>query len=126
MMKKLALAAALAAMICVAPAAAQTGDPVPVVASDQAAELNCLVVSLTLMNDPEPQRAQAGLMGFLYWLGRLDGAAPEFPLEERIRALAPTLSEEFLQAEAQRCGREMTERGTEVQTIGQSLTASGL
>lgn len=78
------------------------------------ADLSCLVASLHLMNSSVPEQSQAGIASFLYWLGRVDGGAPDLDLETRIAN------------ELVRCGTEMQTRGAEVQAIGDRLQARGL
>jgi hypothetical protein len=90
------------------------------------ADLSCLVASLHLMNSSVPEQSQAGIASFLYWLGRVDGGAPDLDLETRIANLSPAFTNEHLNAELVRCGTEMQTRGAEVQAIGDRLQARGL
>jgi hypothetical protein len=90
------------------------------------ADLRCLVASLTLLNSPVEEQRRAGMGSFSYWLGRVDGGAPNIDLEERIAAVSQSMTQEDVARELIRCGAELMQRGREVQAIGNRLQERGL
>ena len=91
-------------------------------------DLRCyIVVSSQLMASENPTEKMAAFMAQGYWLGRIDGRAPDLDLEERLIAEFPnTTKSEFFRAEAARCGQEMVVRGKAVSAIGENIRKRGL
>jgi hypothetical protein len=118
---KSALAAVMAGVVMALAAPAKAAEPTTL---DQ--DVSCLVVSLTLISSQDETTRENGLKAFLYWLGRVDGAAPTLDLETRIAEMAQAMTREDTSAELMRCGSVMVERGQEVQAIGGRLAERGL
>jgi hypothetical protein len=58
----------------------------------------------------------------LYFVGRLDGRAPGLDIEAGLRRLmTPANAGELLKPDLQRCAAILTERGTVLQKIGNSM-----
>lgn len=105
----------LAALLSIAasPAIAQ-GDPVE-------PDLRCLVVGFALAGSDQDAHKSAAIPFSLYYLGRLDGRAPQLDLEKRLGDLATTMTGDDIKTEAARCGADFQRRGIELQAIGKAL-----
>lgn len=126
-MKALIVALALASALAVAPAhaqdAKQPGVAPPAAADAQTeADLRCLAVALILIGQTQdPSQQQAFNSAAIYYLGRLDGRAPDIDLEEHLSGLLRDFSPERLAVERVRCGELLVTRGRVLQDIGRDL-----
>lgn len=93
----------------------------PVWAEDQEPILRCLAATGALASSPDKAAAQIGMMNSLYWLGRVDPSMTEAELEERLLAITTTMNRNALQAQLQRCGAELAERGAMMQRVGKKM-----
>lgn len=118
-MKRILAAATLALALSIEPAHAMEDTTLE-------EDLSCLVASLSLIQSPEATTRDNGLKAFMYWLGRVDGAAPTLDLESHVAELASQMTDQTLAAELVRCGNLMIVRGNEVQVIGNRLAERGL
>src|SRR5262249_8232268 len=114
-MKAWIAAAALLFALAATPAHAQDAKqpPVPVIVAnaDTDADLRCLAVALILIGQTQdPAQQQALNSAAIYYLGRLDGRAPEMDLEERLFGLLHDFNAEQLAAERVRCGQLLVTR----------------
>lgn len=64
--------------------------------------------------------AEAGLLGSMYWFGRVDQHLSDHALEEMLAAESLSMTAADIQLEAQRCGAEMEVRGKAMTDIGAS------
>jgi len=116
-MKK-AMAMALLAAGFTTPAAAQLSTQV-------AGDLRCITIlsaaTATVSETQRPQMAAA----VLYFIGRVDGAAPNLDLTSEIRRIVPTLGSLNLGDEAKRCAAILTEKGAKLQDVGKALQEEG-
>jgi hypothetical protein len=99
----LALAVAKAAAAKAVPPRPAALDPV-----------RCLVIAGALEQNQDPEVAQAGEIGSIYWLGRANGALPGVDLKPRMLAVAEALKGTDVGDEARRCGDELSRQGQEV------------
>lgn len=60
-----------------------------------------------------------------YCLGRLDALSPKADLEALIESDVGKMSPDDLKSEAVRCGTAITEKGKQLQVIGQHLVERG-
>lgn len=115
---KMLLTMALLATGFAVPAAAQV--PAPVVD-----DLRCItVLSAAMAATPEAQRPQLAA-AVLYFIGRVDGAAPNLDLTAEIKRIVPTLTASTLGDEAKRCAAILTEKGAKLQEVGRALQEEG-
>lgn len=97
--------------------AAQAVAPAPV------DPMRCLLISGVASQSGDANAAQAGKYASIYWMGRVNGAAPNAPLAQQLGATAKAMEGINLQTEAQRCGEDMKRRGAEMQEAGKALQA---
>jgi hypothetical protein len=85
-----------------------------------------LVSALPLAQSSDPKVQMAGLLGSMYWFGRVGAQVPDQNLEDRIMAEVEQMKTgEVFQAEAKRCGLEMAARGQKLQAIGEDMQKKG-
>ncbi|MBO9671610.1 MAG: hypothetical protein J7485_13965 [Sphingobium sp.] len=112
------LAMALLAAGFAVPAAAQVSTQV-------AGDLRCITilsaVTATLSENQRPQMAAA----VLYFVGRVDGAAPNLDLTAEIKRIVPALTSLNLGDEGKRCAAVLTEKGAKLQDVGKALQEAG-
>ncbi len=100
------------------PAAAQVSPPV-------ADDLRCItILSVAMATLPETQRPQMAA-AVLYFIGRVDGAAPNLDLTAEIKRIVPTLATSNFGDEAKRCAAILTEKGAKLQEVGKALQEEG-
>ena len=88
-------------------------------------DLRCItILSLATATLPEAQRTQMAA-AVLFFVGRIDGAAPSLDLTAEIKRIVPTLSSTNIGDEARRCGGILTEKGTKLQEVGKALQEEG-
>ena len=117
-MRKCLAAALVAASISICNSA--TADPI----TD---DLRCYIVTSQMLASENSADKLVAMMAHGYWLGRIDGRAPDLDLEERLIGELPNMTKsEFFRAEAVRCGQEMIARGKAVSAIGESMKKRGL
>lgn len=88
-------------------------------------DLRCItILSLATATVPEAQRAQMAA-AVLFFVGRIDGAAPNLDLTAEIKRIVPMLSSTNIGDEARRCGGILTEKGTKLQEVGKALQEEG-
>jgi hypothetical protein len=93
-------------------------------AADTAGDLKCFV-ALSMVNDAADPDVTASIrLGRLYFLGRLDGAAPGMDLKKRFLDVGGKLSVPDVKAELVRCGAILSARAGVLEDIGRSLSAA--
>ncbi len=108
-------------------AAMLTSFSVPIWAqdSDSIADVRCVVIALKLAATPTATQQSAGMMAFLYYIGRLEGRVPSLDLEDLIVRELSTMTAADYRSEAQRCGGNLTLKGQEITKIGADLVKRG-
>lgn len=106
----LSLAVALAVA---APAQADDGTT--------ASDLKCLLLTIGGMSSRDPQVKEASTMGMLYYLGRINGREPGIDVPQALVGTMKSFRAENAEAESERCGRTMIERGQELQKLAEHL-----
>ncbi|HZC16614.1 MAG TPA: hypothetical protein VE309_07625 [Caulobacteraceae bacterium] len=79
--------------------------------SDDATDLRCFVVASVLMNSSDRNQRAAGVIGSLYFMGRLDGRSPGLDWNRRLTAEMAAMSGSDLSAASAACGAIMTAQG---------------
>lgn len=121
---KTALVASAALLAFALPATAAA--PVP------SQETLCLAAFLTMAGDTDPEIKNAGLMGALYYAGRVQGANPgKDPIDLVIPVFDLPNAGALIDAAAVRCGEEMQvmgrrwiERGEEMQRASKGISGT--
>jgi hypothetical protein len=87
-------------------------------------DVRCLLtmVAVANINKDHPQAAQFGIY---FFVGRINARAPGLDLAAAVKAQAPTLGPQQLQAEAQRCGPIVNAAGQNFQAAIASLRPPG-
>ena len=103
------------------------GAASPTTTADAATEddLRCLVVSIYLVKNKDPELAKAGQMASGYFLGRIDGRTPHLDLEEAMVRVSKSMDEARVKAEAGRCGALLQQRGAAVVAMGRRIKQRG-
>ncbi|MBO9580867.1 MAG: hypothetical protein J7498_08245 [Sphingobium sp.] len=105
-----------------------TGFAVPAtaqVSTQVAGDLRCItILSAATATVPENQRPQMAAI-VLYFIGRVDGAAPGLDLTAEIKRIVPTLGALNVGDEAKRCAAILTEKGAQLQDVGKALQEEG-
>ncbi|HYM18762.1 MAG TPA: hypothetical protein VEU06_09380 [Micropepsaceae bacterium] len=94
-------------------------------AANITADIRCLIASLSSGNSNDETVKTAGFLASLYYLGRLDGGAPNLDLESRMIAEIDKMTPEDVRSEAARCGSTMQARGAAFSEIGNHLVERG-
>jgi hypothetical protein len=84
-------------------------------------DVDCLVVSMNLLDSTDPTISKAAAIAMFYWLGKLDGRDPSFDLENIVTDELQSMTPERTRATAFRCGAEMEKRGQSLREIGERL-----
>jgi hypothetical protein len=92
--------------------------------NDVESDVRCLVVSMTAVGSADPETQKAGIMSGLFFMGRVEGQAPNLDLEGRLRVELPLVVGDKLKTEAVRCGALLSASGARMIAIGKSLKAS--
>ncbi len=99
--------------------------PSPVMAreSDAAAtktDLRCAVVLFTALGSGTMDKQQA-TVGAFYFLGRLDGRAPNLDLQAAFTAELNDMSGDDMKRQALICGKILGDRGKSLMTLGEAM-----
>lgn len=111
-MKKMILGMAFAAMaMATAPAHADANSE----------DVRCLIIFMQMSNASAQAAQTGGLIGSFYYMGKLDGRSQGMDLEKLILTEVSQMSEVSFQADAKRCGDDMTKRGQAAADLGKAL-----
>ena len=115
---------ALLASIAMALPAAVAAESPPL-SPETLQDFRCLAVAAILMTTEDVEGAQAaGLMGSMYYFGRIDGRAPDADLEQGIVDASLTISNAAkFAAEAELCGALLAARGKILEQAGLRVQA---
>ena len=94
-------------------------------ADDITDDVHCLLIFMQMSNVQAQAAQTGGLIGSFYYMGKLDGRAKGLDLENLILAEIPKMTEAGFQADAKRCGEEMTKRGNAASDMGKDLQIRG-
>jgi len=100
------------------PAAAQE-------ASDLTPDVRCMVVGAQFALSADPEHQAAGKMLDIYFMGKIMGRQPAADLADLMAKEVGRMSAADLQAEAQRCGGELSEAGKRMKDVGAELIRRG-
>jgi hypothetical protein len=93
-------------------------------AEDQTPILRCIAAAGLLAQSKDPDQANSGRMGTVYWLGRLNPALREAEIEKRINDLSAKVTIADLQRDLPRCGAEIKTRSDMMRRIGERARQS--
>jgi hypothetical protein len=89
------------------------------------ADVRCMIVAMQMGQVPGATAQTAGLLAMYYYLGRLDGRAPDADLATLIEDEVRDWTAADNQSESLRCGSEITTMGRRLQVIGERLVERG-
>lgn len=111
-MKKMILGAAFAAMAM---------GTAPAHADANSEDVRCLIIFMQMSNASAQAAQTGGLIGSFYYMGKLDGRSQGMDLEKMILTEVSQMSEVSFQADAKRCGDDMTKRSQAAADLGKAL-----
>jgi hypothetical protein len=86
-----------------------------------AADVRCVVVSIGLLQSPDPRVKALATGASLYFVGRIRGHSPDLDLEAAIVKQYGTMTPEDMRDELQRCGGVLQDEGGKLKVIGEDL-----
>ncbi|HKD46984.1 MAG TPA: hypothetical protein VKB67_04820 [Rhizomicrobium sp.] len=84
-------------------------------------DVHCYIVYMQMGSSKEPGVQSAGIMGTLYFMGKLDGRNPDLDLENAILTEIPKLRGGVFNDEAARCQSELQARGQAETAMGKDM-----
>jgi hypothetical protein len=118
----LTVSAALAVSVLTpAPTLAQSKPERPLTA-EETADLHCMAIYSVLASQPE--QAASAAVGVFYFLGRLEGRDAQTDWLERFHKFVTPLTEADLNANTQRCGQALIDRGQALTELGERMARS--
>ncbi len=115
--KRAGLVLVTLAVFCTSQARADTADV--------NLDVRCVIVAMRMGEAPGVAAQTAAMMSALYYLGRLDAVSPKPDIEALIESELVKMTPEEFKTEAARCGSQLTERGKQLQVMGQHLVQRG-
>ena len=120
-----ALIAAMALLAAALPAGAAPKTPVPAPAAVPAPDTLCLAVYLAMAASDDQTTKSGGLLGSVYYAGRLEGRNPNVdPIDLVIALLKTPGAEAMVTGAADRCGKELQAMGQRWVTRGAEMQAA--
>jgi hypothetical protein len=110
-----------AAAVAIAVSSALTAVVPATAQSDDATDLRCFAVASVLMNSSDRNQRAAGLIGSLYFMGRLDGRSPTLDWNKRLTAEMAAMSGSDLTAASAACGAIMAAQGRRMGEMGKEV-----
>ncbi|HEX4196207.1 MAG TPA: hypothetical protein VHZ26_02070 [Caulobacteraceae bacterium] len=83
--------------------------------------MRCFAVASVLMNSSDRNQRAAGLIGSLYFMGRLDGRSPTLDWNKRLTAEMAAMSGSDLTAASAACGAIMAAQGRRMGEMGKEV-----
>ncbi|WP_068070795.1 hypothetical protein [Novosphingobium lentum] len=107
--------------------AATMAAPATPVDAANAQDVACIALFAAAAGNSTDKDQAGTIAAFMYYLGRIDARAPGYDLEGHLVAL---LSDEAylkdqLPKDGERCGKELSQRGSELDKIGKAMSAIG-
>lgn len=88
-------------------------------------DVRCFIVAIQMAGSDQPDIQQSGLMGQLYWLGKLDGRTPGLNFEDRVMTELPKMTGDLFRTELARCTAELSQRGQAEAEMGRDIQKRG-
>jgi hypothetical protein len=89
-------------------------------------DLRCItILSAATGNVPEGEQRLQMAAAVMYFVGRVDGAAPTIDLKTEIKRILPSLLTANMPDEAKRCAAILTEKSGKLQEVGKALQEEG-
>jgi hypothetical protein len=89
-------------------------------------DLRCVtILSAAAGRIPEGEQRLQMAAAVMYFVGRVDGAAPTIDLKAEIKRIMPSLLAANMSDEGKRCAAILTEKSAKLQEIGKALQEEG-
>ena len=89
-------------------------------------DLRCItILSAATGSIPEGQQRLQMAAAVMYFVGRVDGAAPTIDLKAEIKRIVPSLLATKMADEANRCAAILTDKSAKLQELGKALQEEG-
>jgi hypothetical protein len=106
---------AIGALGLTATAGAQAQKP------DIDGDLRCIALLSVAIGQATPDKQGSMIAGAMYFIGRLDGKAPNTDLKAGIKRILEGFTQEQAAADGQRCSAILAEKGQVLQGVGSEL-----
>ncbi len=90
---------------------------------DVDADLRCMALISAMISQMEPDKQGNLIAGVMYFVGHVDGIAPNIDLKVELRRVAEAMTGEIAASEGQRCGKILMDKGQKLQEVGAALQA---
>lgn len=85
------------------------------------ADLRCLGLLASAASQSQGDSRTQAFAGVMYYLGRLDGAAPGIDLAKELRAIDKPMNREVVAKEGERCIAALNASSTRLQKFGEDM-----
>ena len=85
-------------------------------------DAQCLLIYGVLSSQPNPEVRRAGMMGSMYFLGKLRGADAKLDLQTALKSEYSAVTPAMIKTLQPQCNAELMFRSNELATVGNSLT----
>jgi hypothetical protein len=89
-------------------------------------DLQCLIVTSSLTEAEEQEAKLAGMLGSLFFMGKIFGGDPDIDINSALELAARQFDRTTATSLLQECGEEMEQRGSQVEAAGKHLVELGL
>jgi hypothetical protein len=93
--------------------------------TETAADMRCVIVGMRLAGMTDPTARSSGMMGALYYLGRVEGRTPKLDVETLMIEQISKMTSSDYSSETQRCGNGLTAKGKQISQIGKDMIERG-
>ncbi len=87
-------------------------------------DVRCLVLGMSILKFGDAQHRPIGTMLMTYYVGKITGRTPDLDLESAINRQLRRMKPADYEAEARRCGAEVTAKGRQLARIGRDMAAA--
>ncbi len=85
------------------------------------ADIRCVAVGMHFAETPDSHEKSTGTLLVLYYMGRLDGRAPNLDIGTLLAQQIDSMKASDYSAEATRCAQALAQRGAHTNQLGEEL-----
>jgi hypothetical protein len=85
------------------------------------ADLRCLAVFATAVNGASADQRPGIIADLMYFFGKIDARSPGYDFNANLKRLLPSMTNDGMKADIQRCGAIVEARGAYLQKMGDAL-----
>lgn len=93
---------------------------------DEVHDTQCLAVAGLMLNDSGSGLSEAGLIGAMFYMGKLFGRDPNYDMVAAMKPVVETMTEASVKTVAAECSAELALRSKQMAEAGAALKALGL